>query len=309
MSDEAFKAWREAFEMERELLATREWALTTRIELFGRSVRLLENNGHEFWLAVHYLTKDNRSHLLDDKELKRWLEEVDRRLHNVVAAVHTVIDHTRVLSEELYGLGGISPEYNERKTRLGNTPVVRFVKELRQFFQHWRLPAVVHIESSSAGKLSRKIALKRDELLEWDRWTRPARSFIEQSGKDIEIGPVVSQYLARVREFNLWFADHQAVFHAAEYAFLNAKLAEIARVRAPFVFERLREDIARVEAGTLSAADALSPWMGQDDRQLLEQLLAASVPSWVGSALHVLAERYGALPEDIVTRFRNAVRR
>lgn len=309
MSDAAFEAWTEALRIQKELLASREWALVQRIEVFGRSVRLLELNGIEFWQGVHYLTQDNRSFLLNDKELKRWLEEIDRRLHNVVAAVKTVVDHTRALTGELYGPEGLSPEYKARTSALAITPVVRFVQELRQLFQHWRLPSIVHLESTRAGTLSRSIALIRDDLLQWGRWTTQARAFIEQSDKHIDIGAVVEQYLTTVRTFHLWFADQQAAVHAAEYAFVNAKLAAVARARAPHVFSSLQNDLVRVEDGTLSAHDALAPWMSDDDRLLLEQLLMASVPSWVDSALHSLSEHYGEIPHDIVTRFRAAVGR
>lgn len=79
-------------------------------------------------------------------------------------------------------------------------------------------------------------------------------------------------------------------------------------MRAPEVFASLRQDVARVEAGLMTACDALAPWMSDDDRMLLEQV-RESVLSWVDSALYHLAEPYGEIPQDIVTRFTAAARR
>ena len=124
-----------ALALQRRLLASSEWQVVVRIDTFARSVRLLEANAEELRRAVQYLTEDTRSLLLQaigaKVERDRWLNEVGRLLHNVLAAVKTLVDHTHALHKNLYPAGDKSQDYTDRKKALAETPLVRFVQELR----------------------------------------------------------------------------------------------------------------------------------------------------------------------------------
>ncbi len=171
-----------ALAMQKRLLASSEWRVVVRIDTFGRSVRLLEANAEELRRAVHYLTEDPRSLLLqavDAKEERdRWLNEAGRLLHNVLAAVKTLVDHTNALHKALYPSGEQFQDYTDRKRTLGQVPLVRFVQELRNLHLHWKLPNIVYVDRPGSGHTrTRHIVLARDELLTWNGWTpRPVRS-------------------------------------------------------------------------------------------------------------------------------------
>jgi hypothetical protein len=300
--------------LQRRLLASSEWRVVARIDTFARSVRLLEANAEELRRAVHYLTQDPRSLLLqaiDAKEERdRWLNEAGRLLHNVLAAVKTLVDHTNALHKELYPSGDKFQDYTVRKKALGEAPLVRFVQELRNLHLHWKLPDIVYADRPGPDHTrTRHIVLARDELLMWDGWTARARSFLLDAPEDVEIAPVIDQYVNLIRNFYQWFAERLEEVHAADYASVNNQLAALRRADAPHVFASLRESAALVEDGSVSIAAALERWMLEDDKRMLELLRTESLSSWVEGALHRIGETYGEVPRDIITRLLEVARR
>ncbi len=253
-------------------------------------------------------------HAKDERD--RWLEKVGCLLHNMVAATKTLVDHARKLNKDLYGNAKTSaklrkpgkhhgsPEYARRVRSLAADPVVAFVHKLRDLFTHWKMPSIVYVDHSDG---SRTIALSRKDLLKWSEWNAPAHRFLRGSTEDIDIGVVGDEYMKVIRSFYEWFTGQLEKVHAADYATVNAKLAEIARLRAPEVFRSLAQDVANVEAGLMTAHDALAHRLTAEERLLLTDL-REHPSSWVESALYHLAEHYGEIPQDIVTRFKNAVR-
>jgi hypothetical protein len=298
------RAAHDSWEIQRELRASPEWAHATRFDAFVPSVRLLEANAYELRRAVNYLTNDRRSILFDRIELEPWLEEIARLLHNVVAAVKTLVDHTRALVKDLYGDAGM-PGYADRVETLLSNPVVPFVQETRHLFLHWKLPPIVH---SSGDGWNRRLKLRKKDLLAWSRWTTPARKYLEDSPEYIEIAPLIEQYLALIREFYAWFEEQERVNHAAVYETVNAKLAASRQARAPAVFHELRDALSAIESGHRPLRGPFDALLDTDTRRQLQQL-SDHLPLRVDAALARVAELYGEIPQDIVARFQAAAKR
>lgn len=298
------RAFGDSWRIQKELRASPEWAHATRFDAFGPSVRLLEANAHELQRAVHFLTKNRRSILFDRVELEPWLEEIARLLHNVVAAVATLVDHTRALIRELYGDAGMQG-YEDRLAELLGNPVVPFVQDLRNLLLHWKLPPIVHSESGQDWE--RHLELRKKDLLAWSRWSSRARRYVEDGPEYIEFAPVIEQYLALIREFYGWFWQQEQIIHADVYETVNAKSAAVRRARAPYVFHELRESLSTVESGHQPIRGPLERALDTDTRRHLEQL-RDHLPSWVDSALGRIAELYGEIPQDIVARFQAAAK-
>lgn len=156
---------------------------------------------------------------------------------------------------------------------------------------------------------TRHIVLARDELLLWNGWTATARAFLTDGPEDVEIAPVIDQYVDLIRAFYQWFGGRLENVHKAEYALVNDQLNALRRADALHVFANLRESAGLVEDGSMSIAAALERWMLDDDKRMLELLRTESLSSWVEGALHHISETYGEVPQDIATRFVNASRR
>ncbi len=50
-----------------------------------------------------------------------------------------------------------------------------------------------------------RLQLKRDVLLRWDRWSGPAREFLESQESEFDFEPIVNHYTDSAREFFMWF--------------------------------------------------------------------------------------------------------
>jgi hypothetical protein len=92
------------------------------------------------------------------------------------------------------------------------------------------------------------------------------------------------------------------------YATVNAKLAAMARARAPYVFHELREALPNVESGHQPVRGPLEHLLNEDDMRQFEQL-RDHLPSWVDTALWRIGEHYGEIPKDIAERLRAAAKR
>ena len=98
--------------------------------------KLIEGPEQDWHLALN-LVSNTGSH---DAEQEAYFNEFDRLLHNVVAAIGTLIDHTRVVARRYEGTP-FYDEYTRRVQQVGALPAARFVKDLRNYMLHRSLPA------------------------------------------------------------------------------------------------------------------------------------------------------------------------
>src|SRR6201999_4399169 len=81
---------------------------------------------------------------------------------------------------------------------------IRFLVDLRNFSMHYSIPPVTlttrwHALGGGPTEWQNIVALKREELLKYSRWSGAARRFISTHDGDIEFWPVVAAYSTRVR--------------------------------------------------------------------------------------------------------------
>src|SRR5437870_888912 len=65
--------------------------------------------------------------------------DIVRRIHNFVASVKSLVDHTRNTHRKLYKDTDLFPDYQERiNTDFAHNPQSQFIQELREYAQHYR---------------------------------------------------------------------------------------------------------------------------------------------------------------------------
>jgi hypothetical protein len=157
--------------------------------------------------------------------------EVTRRVHNFVAASLTLVEHTRIFMREHYSNTPILDRYQAKvDADFVNKPLVRFVQDLRNFMLHNGLPESVmflNFESNpdlpdSGGVLTTGIHIKASQLLGWDRWSVPARTFIESSGEFVDIRTFAETYTDTILSFHDWLQGELDQFHVADLDKLRA---------------------------------------------------------------------------------------
>ena len=156
--------------------------------------------------------------------------EFARRVHNFVAASLTLVDHTRNFMREHYSGAPVLERYQARiGAELAPDPLVRFVQDLRNFMLHKGLPnseMFLNFESnpylSEGGVMETGIRIRSAPLLEWDKWSPPARRFIEGAGEFVDILNVAEVYTDKIGAFHNWLQGELDQLHQADLEELSA---------------------------------------------------------------------------------------
>ncbi len=84
----------------------------------------------------------------------------------------------------------------------------------------------LHFESDPAnpgsGEFETGIHIPTGPLLEWSNWSAPARTFIENSGENIDIRAVAETYTASILPFHDWLQSELDQFHSPDFDELRA---------------------------------------------------------------------------------------
>jgi hypothetical protein len=144
--------------------------------------------------------------------LQSLFSEVVRLFHNFLAGGKTLIDHTRNLIEEDFISEQHRAEYRDRIKRcFANDPLARFIQDFRNYVLHRGVP---HIELSEAIEPAKKeLNLQLLPMLEWQRWTPPARAFLENRKPTVRILELVDTYEAMVKSSHETFVFSFQTFY------------------------------------------------------------------------------------------------
>lgn len=156
---------------------------------------------------------------------QEMFRELIRRLHNYVASVGTLIDHTRNLMRKYEG----TPTHSEFEThRLDaiNNDVVAFVSKLRNYVLHVGVPSVGIQFSFSNGEEKVTVFLDRDRALEWKDWPKAARSYLNSKAKIISIEDVIEEYADVIEELYRWLYDQFPALHGADIDAVNELISK-----------------------------------------------------------------------------------
>jgi hypothetical protein len=211
-------------------LAEIKWEGLRRVaDVLGRNLRellmVLEAPNRDVQLALELIQNVRRSDIRDD-----YFAVLDQRLHNFVASATTLIDHTRRHVDGYQGTA-FAREYENRKVLVTDAPVASFVKSLRNYLLHYRLPLLGHRVSFKSleiapGSIDFRIEASTDLLLEWDGWRGRARSYLEHAGEVVDVRAAVVEYGRLVQDLYQWIFEQFPALHAAEIAQLNALRSE-----------------------------------------------------------------------------------
>jgi len=156
--------------------------------------------------------------------------ELSRHIHNFVASSKTLVDHTRVFMNENYAGTQTHKNYQAHiASTFAIDPVSKFVHDLRNYMLHKGLPnshMFISMEqdpekSELGAEITTGIRFDTASLLEWSGWTAPAKQYLEQAGKHIDIHQFVDNYLVRVNQFHSWLEVLLREHHADNLAELN----------------------------------------------------------------------------------------
>ena len=142
----------------------------------------------------------------------RFLDEVDRLLHNVVAAAMSLREHSYRVRDQWLKPGRrdrLRAQHDERvQQAFADSRTAQLVQGLRIIVQHRKLPRLMgYAEHAQGGPFTSQIHLDTDDLLGWDGWSPAMRASLENDEGPVVLGEIVTEYREAVVEFHSWFGS------------------------------------------------------------------------------------------------------
>jgi hypothetical protein len=247
---------REYKQMKRALSQTDGARLHSDAQALGRSLGLFTVNCDEL-LRFLSTTDDPREALRlwavqNREDFERFLDEVDRLLHNVVAAAMSLREHSyRVLDKWLKPseLDQLREEYDRRVRQVfADSQTAQLVQGLRVIVQHRKLPRLLgHAEHTRGGPFTSTIRLDHDDLLEWDGWSPEMRGALEEGAAPVELREIVTEYRHAVVGFHYWFGTALRERNAEALETLERDRMELARYASGLFGPPMSDPTGRVE--------------------------------------------------------------
>ncbi len=157
--------------------------------------------------------------------------DIVRRVHNFLASVASLVDHTQNIHKKLYKGTNLFPDYQDRVDRdFTNDIQVQFVQELREYSTHYKPPIIYYRTTwGKERQIVRRVYLDREKLKKFG-FKAPARKYIATLTDDVDILQEVTIYRDKVLAFYEWFGSRQMEIHAAELKEFNDKQEELRRL-------------------------------------------------------------------------------
>ena len=235
-------------ELQDELVASDAYKLIQRLRTFDPSLHIFRRNFNAVENAIQShlpTTMQEMVRLAQNHEARNEDQiEIVRHLHNFVASALSLVDHTRVFYRELYEDKNLIAGYqDEIESRFVKHGLSNFVKGLRQYTQHYRLPTVATSLSMDIEQQTMKcgVSLRRDELLAFTSWSHAAKDFLGGCSESIELLDVLTQYRDHVNAFDAWFRGEQSVVHREDFEYHDKTMAEMKRLRAAVRVEHIKD--------------------------------------------------------------------
>jgi hypothetical protein len=156
------------------------------------------------------------SHLYQEghrAEMQAEFREIMRLLHNYVASVKSLVDHTRRIAIKLMGGDNLVTYQKRIDTEFRNDALTTFLHDLRNYLLHVSHPPVrstMRFEQNAVRSVG--IEFSPQGLLNWDGWHIRSIEFIEGHSDGIPVAKLVADYQRKVHAFYQWLMEH---FHNA----------------------------------------------------------------------------------------------
>jgi hypothetical protein len=164
-------------------------------------------------------------------KLERFQIEVIRLFHNYLASVKSLVDHTNVMIDELYGNNEFLSEYNSKKKEVFiNSPLSRFTQDLRNYILHKGIPLMLARKSFDGSNETNSILIDLASLKAWNGWKKEAKAYLDSAKGDINLREIIVAYGSLVIDFYKWFLERQEEIHKEEFGQLGELIKEYNKI-------------------------------------------------------------------------------
>lgn len=141
------------------------------------------------------------------------INALDSSLVAYAAGVGAVIDQTRELINK-HGDRKVKGEFEQRKGALEElVPCAPLIVKLRNYLLHYLSApwgVTLHVNNEGDAQVTTfKVQLGRDQLLQMQGWSSPAKAFLEKQEPDIHVTPLIQTFTQAEAELAAW--AHNAI--------------------------------------------------------------------------------------------------
>lgn len=140
-------------------------------------------------------------------------KEITRMLHNYLASIKSLIDHTTRFKRNLKN-PKLDSEYLRKVRKLTSNECAVFIKQFRNYIQHYELPLISAHLTVTRKKPEKpdfeedlRLLLNKEDLLKWDKWNQSSKNYINKFD-ELKLGEIFEEYEAFNNEFYEWFYNN-----------------------------------------------------------------------------------------------------
>lgn len=258
-------------ELDRKIEATEGHRLLTKMGLLEKSYYVFDGN----YLSLKHILEEFEQptvfvRLWEERHHDRldlFLNDTLRSFHNYLAGAKTLLEHTRVLKDDLYGVTPFAEEYRaQREEKIKGTPLIPFVEDLFSFMLLEEIPfALAELSLGGVGdgiEVDSAVKLEVSKLREWKQWSDEGREYLAGLDDKVKLGDIIDEHKSIVAEFYRWFATRQSDLHGEALEVLNGLKSER---------ENLRQKIERQE-DLLETVEKTAITIQEEREQLAREL-------------------------------------
>jgi hypothetical protein len=288
-----------------------EARILRRIQFFGYSFELLLRNYRPLVELIDRIVNANPLELFGSVNTWRkeeLLKQLSFCLHDYVAAVKSLVDHSRTLYNQTYRDSGQFPDYTTQvETTFVNDPEVALVQGLRELAQHYELPNVTLIEMWGSQPAF-SVVLRRDDLLKFAGWKPAVKRYLQAAPGEFSLPDLCERYQHKVTAFYEWMYERLREIHADEITKANAEEMKLYRQWLPRLVNDLEREVASFEgARRVDMTRVFNQILFTSEHRDLYDLEATPI-AWTEAALAMLATRT-ELAEPLIDRIKELAQR
>jgi hypothetical protein len=109
--------------------------------------------------------------------------------------------------------------------RFKDDPIANFVKDFRNYCQHYKMPRIgssVLFEGEKNDRPRSVLNLSKTDLLQYGRWRANSKKYLKEQPEQISVVTFVDKYYDNVMSFVNWFRAKQGIIHGEECRKVNA---------------------------------------------------------------------------------------
>lgn len=213
----------EEYELFRKALDSPGMQFVNRMKAHSFSLNIFHGNLIEISKAIAIFEKPEIGMKIMNQENReignQTHREINRLFHNFLASAKTLIEHTRIFIDTYYSKTAIDQAYSAKiRAEYAEDPLCRFIQDLRNYILHKGLPNNTMSLAFDVDKQSIKttVRLKLDSLLEWQKWNKKSREYLNSQDEDIQLSHLVEEYGNKINHLYEWLSDRLHKHHSKD---------------------------------------------------------------------------------------------